>query len=689
MLRDKQGEYSFGPFRISAAERVLRRGCAIIPLSPKCFDTLLVLAQHGGNVVDKETLMTAVWPDSFVEEGNLAQNVFTLRKILGELPGGGQFIQTIPKRGYRLVVPPAPAEHTPEAQPAPAAPAPVRTRAYWRIWCIAAAGAVAASTLIAALLVSPGDRQARFTRIPIPNGIVYAVIAPDGQRIAYVSEGARKQSLWLRDTSGVGAGQRLTRPAPGHYYGVSFSPRGDYLYYSFEGDDPAVQPTLYRVPAQGGESQEVLKGVGSAPAFSPDGRYLAFKQYDSNGYGKLLVATALGADSRMLATSRADYPFYNYHWAADGKTIYYVEGTRHTDGSAWALMELPLPNGPPRIAMPAQARALRSANWLNRSEVLALIPDDDSGGAQIWRVGAEKTARRLSNGIADYSLLSLTADARTLLANSIETADGIWTAPASDTDRKEPELLSLPAGSYNDPVWAAGGRIVFAGQSNLWLSNLAGLDRTPLLTERVNASEPAVPANGRFVVFVVQRHGVRNLWQTGIEGGGLRQVTKGQFDWHPAVSPDGKWVLYASDIPGHRGIWRAPLDGSRPADALVNSGAGEFAISPDNQLFASIDDLGALQLRSFNDGSLVRNMIAPADASELHWVSDGKELLYLAGLNGQRQLWRQAIAAGQPARLERTLPSDVRSVSWSCDERKIVYLRRELKVDLALITNFR
>src|SRR5271157_4563896 len=115
--------YEFGPFRLSVAERVLWRGEQIVALSPKCFDTLLVLVRHGGSVVEKEALIRAVWPDSFVEEGNLAQNIFTLRKALGELPEGGQYIQTLPKRGYRLVMPASVSQPAAE----PAAPVPNRS----------------------------------------------------------------------------------------------------------------------------------------------------------------------------------------------------------------------------------------------------------------------------------------------------------------------------------------------------------------------------------------------------------------------------------------------------------------------------------------------------------------------------------------------------------------------------------
>jgi len=95
--------YEFGRFRLDAAERVLLRDRELVPLTPKVFDILLALVEHGGHIVEKDDLMKRVWPDSFVEEGNLTQNVSLLRKALGENPGGSQFIETIARRGYRFV----------------------------------------------------------------------------------------------------------------------------------------------------------------------------------------------------------------------------------------------------------------------------------------------------------------------------------------------------------------------------------------------------------------------------------------------------------------------------------------------------------------------------------------------------------------------------------------------------------
>jgi len=95
--------YEFADFRMEVAERLLRRrGGAAVPLRPRVFDTLLFLVQHSGTVLDKERLMEAVWPDSIVEENNLSQNISTLRRLLGEPPGSGRFIVTVPGRGYRF-----------------------------------------------------------------------------------------------------------------------------------------------------------------------------------------------------------------------------------------------------------------------------------------------------------------------------------------------------------------------------------------------------------------------------------------------------------------------------------------------------------------------------------------------------------------------------------------------------------
>ena len=103
MSRPAKRIYLFDTFRVDAAERILFKEDREVPLTPKVFDTLLVLIENSNHVLTKKELMRQVWPDSFVEENNLAQNISILRKALGEGKEGEQYIQTVPKRGYRFV----------------------------------------------------------------------------------------------------------------------------------------------------------------------------------------------------------------------------------------------------------------------------------------------------------------------------------------------------------------------------------------------------------------------------------------------------------------------------------------------------------------------------------------------------------------------------------------------------------
>ena len=119
-----RGAYQFGPFHLDVRERRFSRGNEVIPLRLKVFDTLLVLVENAGRLVTKQELLDRVWPETTVEENNLNHNVSVLRKALGERATGQQYIETVPRIGYRFVAPVevAPAPVRPSA-PSPAAAA--------------------------------------------------------------------------------------------------------------------------------------------------------------------------------------------------------------------------------------------------------------------------------------------------------------------------------------------------------------------------------------------------------------------------------------------------------------------------------------------------------------------------------------------------------------------------------------
>lgn len=102
-MRQPTKHYEFGPFRLDATERLLLRDGMHVPLTPKAFDLLLALVESHGHILGKEELIERIWPDTFVEENNLTKNISALRKLLSEADAAQEFIETIPKRGYRFV----------------------------------------------------------------------------------------------------------------------------------------------------------------------------------------------------------------------------------------------------------------------------------------------------------------------------------------------------------------------------------------------------------------------------------------------------------------------------------------------------------------------------------------------------------------------------------------------------------
>ena len=106
--------YEFGPYRLSLAKRVLTRDGEIVSLTPKATEILVRLVANAGQLLEKDNLLKEVWPDTFVEEANLTQNIFTLRRALGDERAGPKYIETVSRRGYRFVADVRVCEHVVE-----------------------------------------------------------------------------------------------------------------------------------------------------------------------------------------------------------------------------------------------------------------------------------------------------------------------------------------------------------------------------------------------------------------------------------------------------------------------------------------------------------------------------------------------------------------------------------------------
>src|SRR5260221_7835368 len=290
--------YEFGPFRLNPQKRLLLREDKPVPLSPKAFDTLLVLLQSSGKVVLKDDLMKAVWPGSFVEEANLSQNIFTVRKVLGDSPEQRRYIATVPGQGYQftetvrvvagevqddLVVESHSRTHvvieteshsgqgeattdTDEDELVFASRSRSRiviettaTRSKFVLWILGAlilgVSAVLLFTYRDLILRHSIAGQNELTgwnlnRLTSFGDCYDAVISPNGKFVAYVRDNGGAQSLWLRQIA-TGGDSSLISSTETRYWGLTFSPDGEYIYYvasQYSTEARRQDASLYRIP---------------------------------------------------------------------------------------------------------------------------------------------------------------------------------------------------------------------------------------------------------------------------------------------------------------------------------------------------------------------------------------------------------------------------------------------------------
>ncbi len=393
-MRDvsSQKVFEFEDFRLDVLHLLLYKGGEQLPLTPKVIETLLALVERHGEVLSKEQLMNIVWPDSIVEESNLSQNLYLLRKTLGNTNTGVPFIETLRRRGYRFngqvslintAAPEADNDSTPlyvsEIEPSNEIAPPILTArllnverhgnvlalADWKkdegnraavpqaemamkqpenaarrrfTFYFALAVVVALILSFTALglrsLSSSASGQTKneltVTKLTDGQNFDVAAISRDGNYFAYVTNDGGKDRLWLQQTGYAGPVE-ITEPFEGVVYGITFSPDGRFIYFVIN-EKGSVQNTLYRVPTLGGVKNRVLADVPAAVSFSPDGTEMVFMRSSAEAKdASLVIAASDGSTQRILKTvaaSNAESINGGGEWSPDGRTI------------AWGLVDI-------------------------------------------------------------------------------------------------------------------------------------------------------------------------------------------------------------------------------------------------------------------------------------------------------------------------------------------------------------
>lgn len=635
--------YEFGPFCLNMSERLLSRDGEPVSLPPKALETLIVLVRQQGRLVEKEELMKALWPESFVEEANLSHHVWTLRRTLGEGQKGRRYIETVPRRGYRFVAAvkeltdtneasvlekhsftrivtveeeevavasiadsgdsltvhlrsaaPDPRPHDRALTAAPARPRRSRALAAAALFVAGAVTVLGSYWLIS--LRRPGENRAAalpfremdISRLTTSGKITHAAISRDGKYVAHVTEDAEGDSLWV---SHVDAPRRvrIAGPAATEYVSVTFAPDGDSIYYLTVDRDKG-DTALYRVPVLGGPSSMAARDVGPV-GFSPDASRITFIK--SNGEKSyLIVAQADGTNERTLAT-RLQPEFFQTNWIApawspDGKTIACQVRLNDERGQFETLIGLSVEDGTQLALTSKRWNYVGQPAWLaDGSGLLVTARESATDPQQVWHVVLKSgAATRITHDLNDYHSLSLTGDASRLAAVQDHSVSTFWVAPEGDAGRAK--QIASDIGWIQEMAWTPDGRIVYrsnaGGSAEIWVMNADGSNPKQLTVDARVSRGLTVSPDGRYIFFASDRAGRSNIWRMDEDGGGLKQLTTGDSDLYPCLTPDGLWVVFQRRELEPR-LWKVPMDGGEPVQ-LTQTRASRPSVSPDGAMIA-------------------------------------------------------------------------------------------------------
>jgi Tol biopolymer transport system component/serine/threonine protein kinase len=523
-----------------------------------------------------------------------------------------------------------------------------------------------------------------------------AAISPDGKYVVHVVSEAGQQSLWVRQVA-TSSNVQIVPPSEAKYWGLTFSPDGNFVYYVKMEKNPP--PAIYQVPVLGGTTSRVIENTESAVTISPDGKRLAFvRWYPNDSEMGLIVANADGTNERKLASRKQPNYLMDPAWSPDGKGIAVTMKLHDANGFYMNVVGIHSDTGEETPISTQRWLGVGRLAWLrNASGIIMVAADQASRLWQVWYLPypAGGEARRITNDLNDYRSLSMTADSTALVTVQKDHLSNIWVMDAGHETTRAMQITSGKYNGWSGLAWTPDGKIVYtsnaSGNPDIWMMNADGSNQRQLTANTGANSYPTVTADGRYIVFASDRTGAPQVWRMNVDGSNPKQLTHGKI-YYPHTSPDSKWVVYENFTDGKWTLWRVSIDGGEPKQ--LTSGMVDFPIiSPDGKLIAYSygDEKTNWQRRvaiiPFEGGQPVKTLEVPQTAGRvLQWSPDGRALTYVDARGGVQNIWSQPIDGGAPKQLTDFKADQIFYFNWSRDGR--LAISRGLMInDVVLISD--
>ncbi len=601
-------------------KQILRRGDDVVPVPPKAFETLLILIRRSREVVSKEELLKEVWPNSFVEESNLSQNIFLLRKALGDTAENRQYIVTLPGRGYRfaatvrtvsedgealfaqartrtqIVIEEDEAETNLPSRALPIPHAPKVSRRFQiSVAAVALLLALGAFFLIRSRRGTQTAHDKEWEQLTFfTDSAVYPALSPDGRMLAFIRG----------SDSFMGPGQIYVKLLPSGEpvqltndntvkLAPSFSPDGSRIVYSI------IEPwDTWEVSALGGGDPHLLLPNSSSLTWIEQGKRLLFSEMREGLHLVLVTADEDRGNSRDV-------------YAPPGKRSMVHHSYLSPDGR-WVLM----------VAMDSQGKILpcRVVPFQSGKDVKIVGPSNGKCLSGAWS--------------PDGKWIYLTSNASEADPGRVGRT-GWQPAPGSHIWRQrfpdgEPEQITFGPTSEEGIAMAPDGKslITSVGAEDLtvWLHDKDGDHQ---ISSEGNASSPSFSSDGRRLYFLMSNGPTQGeeLWMKDLTAGRIERVLPGYTMQSYSVSRDGKEVAFTrNDQRGPSSLWVAPTSRRTPP-VRISSPAAEDSPSflPDGGLVFRAIEGGANYLYRMNSDGSARKKISPERVLDILDVSpDGR-----------------------------------------------------------------
>ena len=543
---------------------------------------------------------------------------------------------------------------------------------------------------------TPGTRDMRVERLTKSGKATAVAISPNGQDVAYVVRNPGSESLMMRHVP-TGSDTQIVAPDAVRYSGITFSPDGNYIYYTVSSKENQLYSTLYKVPAQGGQAAPIVEDIDTAVSFSPDGKKFAFvRGVPDKRENDLVIANSDGSDVKVVAKR----PGLVYAasliapaWSPDGKTILF---TNYNAANRRFLIAVS-PDGSGLREFYVTRSDLGRPLWSpDGNSVLVPVREENLGErGQIWTVDFPSArAKRLTNDQRDYNMLWFDLDegAKSLAAVETTITGDLWILPDGDSS-KERQLTT--SGALIVYVSSFGkSKILYATrEGHAYIADTDGGNPQQLKIGGQGLLDVAACGDGKHIVYLESSGEARDIWRADADGSNPVQLTHEQSASAPNCSPDGLWVFYWNEE--QRNLYRMSIDGGASTNAnLPNASDPYVRISPDGKWVTYTAENAVHSKMEYNVMIAPTNggapkmsfpMVSGMGMATPQWAQDGPGLYFNLTRQGAANIWKME-APGGPVKQVTNFPSGlIASYAWSQDGKTLYVARGTRSSDVVLL----